>query len=1482
MLIDQIYNVKKQLGKGMTSDVYLVDSSKGELALKLLKTKSDLPDPDTLIDAFKFEFSFLKDASHPNIAPIYDFGFDNQMGRFYFTQECIDGVPLDEYAKDQSLETIQDLLIQCLEGLSFIHKADILHGDLKPSNIFVIQKDGQPIVKIIDFGISHPDLQIRGGTPAYFAPEKVQNNKPAATADLYALGVIFYKLLTGINPFVKKKIKETMNAHLTVIPEAPALLNNEITPVLNDILVNLLKKNPYDRLSSAEEVLEALHAEGRRDVPLLSPITHKWIGRESIKKQIEEWVLKRNDPNHVGIVVGQEGAGKSRLLEEIKYTLQLEGITVMELGEDLSEIEKRENTVFISTNVGRPPIAPTNLGNNNLFLTESLPEDIETLKNESTSLTTWELPLFTKSDVEALLQETTKKSPPDKLVDLVFSETKGHPGYTVKLLRTLAKRFHLIDENGDWNLSPFEEGAMDLTVGDAEIDVLDQAILVTENKEQSKKANLFLQKAALLIHTNKFKEAGLALLDSKKVIDEMEANRLRAILKISWYEKTGWLYLKENKLDKARKGFDRAIVLLEEYEIEHLVPHLRIQNFIGRIGAQEGKLDKAIEIFKDSREKFENLSEQDQSYVTNNDLGYAYFLKHDYKNAIKIFLEDIQYFEKLKNNISQARCLYNLGECHYALKNYTDAIRSYQSLIIIAREAKQFPLLLRAYNGLGNTYLVLGNSLKSIDFYKRALDLARYLKDTLSAATISQNRGALLKEMGQSKEALKDLHTSLKYIEKLPPTDAHTQYLEARALVEIAEIHRIDKHFPKTLTLLDRALRITENPGAPKSFRYYVLEGLCQLALDQKNEEVFKEHLSHLVYEAKTDEQKKHCELLKKRGEDMIGSGSEKMSTVVAEAPKRDRTIIAMEPINRLLDIGKLLVNERNVTTLLDQILRHACDLSKAESGLIILTNDEGELNVEASLNLKLDKELDQVSKNIAQKALTTGEIIFTDDAQDDPDFNQYESVVALNLRSILCLPITYLNKVMGVLYLTHRFQNELFNDESLKVLSAFSDYVGVALENARLFEELNQKNVELKNSLKKSREERDHFKFLAEHGEGNAFGKIIGKSGPMIKLYDMMKRVADTPLSVLIRGESGTGKEMVAREIHKNSSRRNKPFVAVNCAALPENLIESELFGHKAGSFTGATKDKKGLFEEASGGTVLLDEIGELKPALQAKLLRVLQEGELTRVGETFTRKVDIRVLSATLINVEEAIATGRFREDLLYRLKQMELIIPPLRKRPDDIPLLVQEFITGYGKETNARRAPKISKKLMDIFMSYNWPGNVRELENRVRVACALSDGKTLKFEDLPPQDQELLTVGAGSPHPKMAPSASEAHKQNPRSTTDEPLSLFLNPIQKWKEIELTIMAKALLHFGFDAIKAAKSLDVGQATLYNRMRKYKIKETESKWDENPYHYEEGTKLDDIQREVFQKVLELKDDKPYHAAKELGVTPATFYKWIR
>jgi Nif-specific regulatory protein len=415
-----------------------------------------------------------------------------------------------------------------------------------------------------------------------------------------------------------------------------------------------------------------------------------------------------------------------------------------------------------------------------------------------------------------------------------------------------------------------------------------------------------------------------------------------------------------------------------------------------------------------------------------------------------------------------------------------------------------------------------------------------------------------------------------------------------------------------------------------------------------------------------------------------------------------------------LLQIGLEINALRNVAALQQRLLELICAVVPAERGAVLLL-DEGQGEFVSAFGWERAGQQDvHVSRTIVQRVVREGVAILCNDVQGQAEFQQTPSLLYAGVQSIIAAPLAVGPRVFGVIYLDTNNTAAGFDEAHLQLVTAMANLSAAAFDNTRQFEQLSAETRALRAELNFDR-------------------ALIGESEPMQRVCEFIAKVAPSNSTVLLRGESGTGKEVVARAIHQNSSRAAKPFVAINCAVLTETLLESELFGHEKGAFTGAIVQKKGKLELAEGGTVFLDEIGELAPPLQAKLLRVLQERECERVGGTRPIKLDIRLVAATNKDLEAAIKDGSFRADLYYRLNVFALLLPPLRERRDDIPLLAAYFVTQCAGQAG-KRIKGIAPAARQCLLNYDWPGNVRELQNALERAVVMCSTEFILPDDLP----------------------------------------------------------------------------------------------------------------------------------------------------
>ncbi len=484
--------------------------------------------------------------------------------------------------------------------------------------------------------------------------------------------------------------------------------------------------------------------------------------------------------------------------------------------------------------------------------------------------------------------------------------------------------------------------------------------------------------------------------------------------------------------------------------------------------------------------------------------------------------------------------------------------------------------------------------------------------------------------------------------------------------------------------------------------------------------------------------------------------------------------------LSALIEASAAINSSLDLQATLAAIARSAAMVMHAEaSSVLLLDKRRNKLVFRASVggageNL-LGEEIDADVGIAGQVAASGRPKTVTDVRTEKHWFRGIDDRSNFDTRGLVAAPLIHKDEIIGVVEVLNKIGDENFNDQDVELIQIFANLAASGAINAQRHEQLQRENRGLRESLRP----RD---------------PIVGHSEALRNVLDLCTRVAASNATVLLLGETGTGKELSAKAIHNASRRREKPFVAINCAALPETLLESELFGHEAGAFTGAVGQKLGRFELADGGTIFLDEIGDLAASIQIKLLRVLQEREFVRVGGTKTVACDVRIIAATNRDLRKAIGEGTFREDLYYRLNVFPITLPPLRERREDIPLLVEHFIARSSVELNMPK-PTLSDQAMAMLAGYHWPGNIRELQNVIERAVLLADGQTIQLPHLPRE------VTGDSPSPSVPEGSSSL----------------------WG-YEKAMIVKALQENKWNQSRAARTLGISRDNLRYRIKKFKI----------------------------------------------------------
>jgi len=528
-----------------------------------------------------------------------------------------------------------------------------------------------------------------------------------------------------------------------------------------------------------------------------------------------------------------------------------------------------------------------------------------------------------------------------------------------------------------------------------------------------------------------------------------------------------------------------------------------------------------------------------------------------------------------------------------------------------------------------------------------------------------------------------------------------------------------------------------------------------------------------------------------------------------------------------LIEISKVVTTTLDLNEIFEGIMVTIDKSLRLEKGSIVLYNkEEGLLRIVAASGLsqeEVEKGTYQPGEGITGKVFESGEPMIIESVANHPDFLNRVGYLSHFKHdphnvSLLCAPILSEQNILGVV-------NAFIVQTKHTDLKSYLDFLQVVAS-------ITSQSIKIQNLVEEAKKEisRENIQLKRELKNKYKFGTLIGKATAMEKMFEKIQLVADSRASVLITGESGTGKEMIANAIHYNSTRSENPFVKINCAAIPENLLESELFGHKKGSFTGAVSDKKGKFELADTGTIFLDEIGEMDLNLQSKLLRVLQEREIEAVGSTKAKKVDVRIIAATNAELEQLVSEKKFRADLFYRLNVVKINTPALRERSEDIPLLISHFLDKYSKENN-KNIKGISREASRLLLKYRWPGNVRELENVIERAVVLSQDELLTEDDfsdlvisVDQNTEQMVEVTTVNPaenqgHPEALDLTSGKLTPGQLDNLDgRAMEIVVN------EVESRLIQYAMKKFRYTKTRVAKYLGINRNTLDKKIKELNI----------------------------------------------------------
>lgn len=844
----------------------------------------------------------------------------------------------------------------------------------------------------------------------------------------------------------------------------------------------------------------------------------------------------------------------------------------------------------------------------------------------------------------------------------------------------------------------------------------------------------------------------------------------------SHYQQLAELYFKNHKFEKLNEALNHLTpeekviyqtktqiqmghiseaekTLMPLYQKLHELDHQQkgnYHNILGRIQYHHGNFDQSLNHFLMAWDSFNQNHDLESKMNTDLNLGNAAVAKQDWTKALQFYKRSLQEAEALKNPILEGRAYSNLGYLAQFQLDYHTAYHHYKKAYEIFMVLGLFEEQIQSGLNLGNLYLFFGSDLKAKEILSEIFELTQKIDHDYYQALCKLHQAEVYAMNEQHTQAEVTLLEGLDLISTLgTPQDRFHFYLslvenqirqdkldQARGYFEKAkedfnqaQINNFKPRLNWWKNVLDNLENQTydqieetlEGIKSSQDESYYIKS---LFSLPKLYPQLDLKQFSHLFASENFES------ILKKIPEEFRDSFSKKINilnpdqTSLKEEKEVSNQIIHHGNfVEKLLYLNAELTEELNLDQLLEKIMDVLIDITSFERGFILLQEND---NLEQVFSKNYENEPAEeklISTSLAQTVFNRNKSIVTIDALNDERFSQTQSIHQLKLRSIVCLPFSFKGNVMGVVYLDSRLKKSVFEKNELNLLEPFCHQIAIAISNAKKFALQNQEIEILSQELKHSQKEIS-LKYSYEN--------IIGSHPSMMRMFQLLDKITDSNIPVVIGGESGSGKEMVAKVIHYNGKRKEEPFLSINCAAMPENLLEAELFGSVKGSFTGSTQDKPGLFEIADKGSLFLDELGEMPLNMQAKLLRVLQEGEVRRIGGKKNIKVDVRMISATNKDLKQMISEKLFREDLYYRLVVASIKIPPLRERKNDIPLLIKYFLKQYSLKNSAPEK-NISPLALKKLIHHDWPGNVRELENFVYQLCVFSEGDLIEVKDL-----------------------------------------------------------------------------------------------------------------------------------------------------
>ncbi|MDA3813433.1 MAG: sigma 54-interacting transcriptional regulator, partial [Candidatus Cloacimonetes bacterium] len=907
------------------------------------------------------------------------------------------------------------------------------------------------------------------------------------------------------------------------------------------------------------------------------------------------------------------------------------------------------------------------------------------------------------------------------------------------------------------------------------------------------KADFRKQKGKIAYYTDDWKRAENEFNEAETLYSKI--NNIEGLAAI--YNNLGVLAMFQGEMQNAEKLYQKSLKF--EKERYNLSGISASRCNLGSLYEDRGDYKKSINSLKEALEIQKLLNDKFKTISIYINIGVSYMNNGKYEKAEEAFNNSLGIaveFNMYKNVIS---VLNNLGALFFKSGNFRKAIEYYEQAEKKSKDSNFSEGLIKSYINLGELFEKRGEFNLAYEYYSKSLELLPGITDESMKAELYGNLGSVLTSLHKFKEAYAYLVESYDYFKSLNAKDKIIEgalnqasyFIETRnyesahyyldSAQKLAEEIENDYYLGKCFylrSLLEKDDRKKALDLLRDAIEYFVKSN-SNIELAKANYDFASLLLEEEEWEQALQILNDNIKLIKglgaikilERNEILIKKVTKKYSAELKES-KVQETLL-----NQFYEITQELNDITNFDLLIETALDKLVDLADAEGGIFTLYNNK---MVKDSWEYVILKGISGGDDDLPKLMELIDETYKKGSNQ-----NYKQPHFAPEYNNIIFFPLIVRNDKKGIVCLFTKHGSHYFTERMVNLISALCNQIVVIVENIS-FENL----------------QKSHESIREELASSSTFANIIGKSKKIQEIFRMIEKIKNTPTSVLVEGPSGTGKELIARAIHYNSNRRNKQFVAQYCGALPETLLESELFGHVKGSFTGATHDKKGLFEVADGGTFFLDEIADISLSTQVKLLRFLQGGEIKRVGSTQTHNVDVRVICATNVSLKDRVDSGEFRLDLFYRLNVIKIDVPSLQDRKSDIPLLAVHFLDKYCQKIN-KKVNGITEEAMKYLMNYSWPGNIRQLENEIERAITLSEiDSSIKASDL---SEEIFH-----------------YKQH-----TETVQLLENRSMKdaVEKLEKEMILQALDEYEDNQTKAAKALSLSRQGLIKKMQRFGIR---------------------------------------------------------